>query len=245
MVGFGKLSRLGEREWWLEGLRVHPEYQGMKISSQLAEYLIGDWKRKEGGVIRLATSSERKPVHHLCSRLGFRRAGECRIMTAEPVEHGECEFQPVSRSEAKEAAALFPSRAAWKGSDLVNEHWRWSRFSADRLAGFIQRKRAWWWRGRTAFLLAYDSKHDGQPSLEVAAVIAPMDAVTPMLQQARTLARRRKARRIAWVMPDDSRLAKAAQRAGFALAWDARLWIFERSDPPAGSSSKKTEVAHG
>ena len=72
-VGFGKLTRLASGEWWIEGLRVHPDYQGLKIGSQLFEYLLDQWKERGSGVIRLATSSERVQVHHLCDRLGFRR----------------------------------------------------------------------------------------------------------------------------------------------------------------------------
>jgi hypothetical protein len=67
----------------------------------------------------------------------------------------------------------------------------------------------------------------------VSAVIAPIDALPALLQQARVLAQKQKADRIAWVMPDNPRLVKALRRTGFALAWDARLWIFECSDPPA------------
>jgi predicted PurR-regulated permease PerM/GNAT superfamily N-acetyltransferase len=229
MVGFGKLTRLGAREWWLEGLRVHPRYQGMRIGSRLSEHLIEKWK-KRGGVIRLATSSERTAVHHLCARLGFRRIGVCRLMAAPSAERGECEFTPMEQSDAKEAAALWKEwSAAWDIPGLVNDDWRWGAFGEDRLAEFIGRRRAWWWRERSGFLLAYDSEHDDKPSLEVAAAVAPAEKMAPMLRQLRVLARRRKAARAAWVMPDTPRLAEAAKRAGFASTWDARLWIFERA----------------
>jgi predicted PurR-regulated permease PerM/ribosomal protein S18 acetylase RimI-like enzyme len=234
MVGFGKLSRLGPKEWWLEGLRVHPEYQGVRIGSQLTEHLLAQWKRRGGGVIRLATSSERLQIHHLCGRLGFRRVDIRRLMAAPPAVLGGNEFVPMVKAEAKEAAGFWKSRAAaWKTPALVNDNWRWSRFSEEHLASVIRRGRAWWWRDRSAILLAYDSNREGKPGLEVASLLAPPDKLTAILRQLRVLARAQSAGRVVWVMPDDPRRTDAARRAGFTQTWNARLWIFEHSDSPA------------
>jgi predicted PurR-regulated permease PerM/GNAT superfamily N-acetyltransferase len=243
MVGFGKLTRLGPQEWWMEGLRVHPEFQGLKIGSQISEYLITQWKQREGGVIRLATSSERIQIHHLCDRLGFRRVGRCWVTAAPSVEGGDCAFQPLTGADAEEVLALSEKiTAAWGTPGLVNNSWRWSKFTEDQIIGFIRRQRAWWWQGRSCVLLAYDSDHDGQPDLEVAAVLAPLEKLAPMLRQLRVLAGRQKVDRVAWVLPDHPRVQEAAKRAGFVPQWNAQLWIFERSDPPATQSLKGTEV---
>jgi predicted PurR-regulated permease PerM/GNAT superfamily N-acetyltransferase len=242
MVGFGKLTRVGSKEWWLEGLRVEPGYQGLKIGSQLTEYLVREWQRRKGGVIRLATSSERVEVHHLCERFGFRRVGICRVMAAAPVARGACEFQPMSAADAKEAAALWKSNAALGTGDLINDSWQWSSFTEERLMEFIRRQRAWWWRKRSAVLLAYDRDRDHKLHFEVAAIIVPAGKLTPILRQLRVLAKAQKADRVAWVMPDNPRIAGAARRAGFASAWNARLWIFERSNTPATQPRKGTEA---
>jgi hypothetical protein len=235
MVGFGKISLVGPGEWWLEGLRVHPEYQGMKIGSRLTEYLVGEWRKRGGGVIRLATSSERVQVHHVCNRLGFRRAGICRVMAAKPVTRGACEFQPVTEAEKQEAIAFWKHvPAAWKTPDYINDGWKWGRFTEARLVEFIRRGDAWWWRSRSAILLTYDSDHDNQPSLEVAAALSPLDTLAPMLRQLRVLAHSQKAGRVAWAMPDTPRLVQAVRRTGFTSAWDARLWLFELSDSSSG-----------
>jgi predicted PurR-regulated permease PerM/GNAT superfamily N-acetyltransferase len=242
MVGFGKLTRLGPREWWMEGLRVHPAYQGLKIGSQLVEHLLDQWKQRGGGVIRLATSSERIQVHHLCDRLGWRRVAVCRVMTAATQDRGACDYQPLPETDTEEALALWRTRNIRGTPDLVNDGWRWSALSEEKLAGFIRCRRAWWWRERSGLLLAYDSEHDNQPSFEVAAIVAPPKKLAPMLRQMRVLADRQKAQRAAWVMSDTPRLADAARRAGFAAAWDARLWIFERSDAPDHTDPKNTEA---
>jgi hypothetical protein len=43
-------------------------------------------------------------------------------------------------------------------------------------------------------------------------------------------------------MPDTPRITQTARRAGFTPAWDARLWLFERSDSSENQSLKGTEV---
>ncbi len=240
VVGIAKLSRLGPKEFWLEGLRVHPGYQGLKIGSQLIEHLIGEWNRRGGGVIRMAASSERVQVHHLCERLAFRRVEICRGMAA-PAGRGACEFQILTAAEAPEAMALWKEKsAAWGTPHLVNDGWRWCSFTEDRMVEYIRRQRAWWWRERSGILLAYDSPHEDKHSLEVAALAAPIEKLAPMLSQLRVLAKQQAADRAAWVLPDDPTVAKAAARAGFASAWDAQLWIFERTDPPVVRPLKRT-----
>ncbi|PJF24366.1 MAG: hypothetical protein CUN53_18195, partial [Phototrophicales bacterium] len=37
-IGCCKLTRLAEAQWWLEGFRVDPKYQGLKAGSRLHDY---------------------------------------------------------------------------------------------------------------------------------------------------------------------------------------------------------------
>jgi GNAT superfamily N-acetyltransferase len=75
-VGIAKVTHLSPGQWWLEGLRVNPNFQGLKIGSHLHEYMDRWWLRHGDGVIRLMTSSQRVQVHHLCERTGYTKLGE-------------------------------------------------------------------------------------------------------------------------------------------------------------------------
>jgi GNAT superfamily N-acetyltransferase len=75
VVGVGKLSLLSADEWWLQGLRVHPEFQGRGIASRLHDYMLAYWQRNRGAVLRLATarkSSSTCAAHRLPQSASFR-----------------------------------------------------------------------------------------------------------------------------------------------------------------------------
>jgi predicted PurR-regulated permease PerM/GNAT superfamily N-acetyltransferase len=233
MVGFAKLTRLSPAEWWLEGMRVHPDFRGMKVGSRLFEHLVAEWKKRGGGILRLATSSERVEIHHLCARLGFRHVKTFRLMDAASRIGGVSDFSPMDPADAAEALGLWEKNAAWRNSDLVNDSWRWSRLTETRLAEVIRRGDAWWWRKRAAFLLTDRRERDQETSLEIAAVLAAPRTLAILLRQTCVLAGIQKTDRAVWVTPDAPRWLAAARRAGFKQNWDARLWLFERDDTPA------------
>jgi predicted PurR-regulated permease PerM/GNAT superfamily N-acetyltransferase len=246
-IGIGKLTQMTPEEWWIEGLRVHPKYQGMKIGSQLFEYLMGQWGERGAGAIRLATSSERVQVHHLCGRLGFQRVAAFLVMAAAPTDCGESAFEPIAEADVPAALALTEKEAPGGSSaGMVNTGWRWSRLTEDRMREFIRRGRAWWWKDRAAVLLLYNAEYENKPSLEIAAVLSSHGTPAAMLEQARRLAGRMGAARLSWAMPNLPAVAAAARRAGFKQEWDAQLWMFERTDPQvAEQTSESDRVAAG
>ena len=75
-VGMAKVTLLSPGQWWLEGLRVDPKFQGLKIGSHLHEYMDAWWLKHCDGTLRLMTSSQRVQVHHLCERTGFAKIAE-------------------------------------------------------------------------------------------------------------------------------------------------------------------------
>jgi predicted PurR-regulated permease PerM/GNAT superfamily N-acetyltransferase len=234
VVGLGKLTNLGASEWWLEGIRVLPRYQGQKIGSRIFEYLMNEWRRKDGEVIRLATSSERMQIHRICNRLGFKRLAALPVMSAPSLPSGEAAFEPMTAADAEAAIALAGSGSiAWGIPGLMNTGWQWSRLSAARVEEFARCGRAWWWGNRSAALLLYDYDDDGKPDVEIAALIAPQDRLEDLLRQARVLAGRLGASQLGWTGPNTAAALDAAERAGFIPEWDAKFWIFERPANPA------------
>jgi len=75
-VGTGKVTYIAPGQWWLEGFRVDPKYQGMKIGSQIDARCNEWWNEHGDGTLRLLTSSKRVQVHHLSEERGFVKVGE-------------------------------------------------------------------------------------------------------------------------------------------------------------------------
>lgn len=71
LAGFGKLTRLAAGEWWLEGLRVHPEFRGQGIARALHNYAVDLAEEMASGVLRFATASTNLATHHLAASTGF------------------------------------------------------------------------------------------------------------------------------------------------------------------------------
>ena len=102
-VGMGKVSRVSKDQWWLEGLRVDPRYQGLKIGTQLHVYLQDWWEQHGGGIMRLMTSWERVEVHHMCERFGWTKVGEVKEHMAPALPEETHTLRPVPQSELDEA----------------------------------------------------------------------------------------------------------------------------------------------
>lgn len=49
VIGLGKLTLLAPGEWWLEGLRTHPDFEGHGVASHLHEYLLNFWLQNGKG----------------------------------------------------------------------------------------------------------------------------------------------------------------------------------------------------
>ena len=39
VIALGKLSRLADEDWWMQGMRVHPDFEGHGVASQITEGL--------------------------------------------------------------------------------------------------------------------------------------------------------------------------------------------------------------
>jgi GNAT superfamily N-acetyltransferase len=107
VLGLGKLTRLSSDDWWFEGLRVHPEYQGRGVASQVNDYLLAHWLRIGDGALRLATNSERVQVHHMCQRNGFTKIAEFTWYVAPSI--AEWDQAPASQNPDPGSSLNVPS----------------------------------------------------------------------------------------------------------------------------------------
>ena len=229
VVGLGKLTRLGEDEWWMEGLRVHPQYEGRGIASRLHEYLLGHWQEHCAGVIRLSTASFRAPVHHLCARTGFCKIAELTIYRAAALP-GEAASIPLAVDEADEAYRLASASQTFPlTAGLLDLGWQWAQVSVERIRGAAQGGRAWWSQNRLGLLLARDDEEEN--ALTAQLVACPLAGLPELLSDFRRLAAAAGYARAEWLAPLDAGVESALQAAGYAREWDASVYVYEKQHP--------------
>jgi GNAT superfamily N-acetyltransferase len=69
-VGLAKVTLLAPGQWWLEGFRVDPNFQGLKIGSHIHKYIDAWWLEHGDGTVRLMTNAQRVQVQHLSEKFG-------------------------------------------------------------------------------------------------------------------------------------------------------------------------------
>lgn len=242
VIGLGKLSRQSDRDWWLHGLRVHPEYQGRGIAAQIHRALMTVWERSGSGAVRLITY--RPQVRHLCEQLGFTQVNEYSEFSAlaidtpsetirAPVnqEVPTLPFRTLGLDECAEAAlfaAANPAQAVM--GDLMDVYWERVPPRAQYLEPLIEQGLAWWWRGRQGLLTAYKETDDesGQPHLYVGLLACQPAAVTSLLLDYRRLAASLEYTQVRWSAALHPALLPCIEAAGFSRAWDGSVFVYAK-----------------
>lgn len=233
VVGLAKLSYKGAGEWWMQGLRVHPAYQGQGVASRLHDYILNYWQRRLDRVLRLATSSARLPVHHLCERSGFSKVGEYLSYVAPALEGQAHGFVPVKEEEAPfalEYALKNPMHSLSFG--FMDLSWYWGELTLERITDAIRQGHALWGMdhgGRRWALLVFDLDDDEEGDYPYIQYLAcDVKQLEGALVEYRRLAGALGYRRCAWMAPDRAQILTALQEAGFQSDWENSLYLFEK-----------------
>jgi GNAT superfamily N-acetyltransferase len=237
VIGLIKLTLLSEQEWWLEGLRVHPAYEGRGIASHLHDYTLDYWLEHGSGKIRLVTASFRKPVHHLCERTGFRKIGEftpfnAPLLTPDAGELINEIFQPLKTDEAETACrfALQSQSLRFPGG-VMDIGWEWGDVKPVYIQETIEQGKAWWWRGKQGLLLIQDDEEDDEKVSQIQLAACKNHQMVDLLLDYRRLATDLGYQQIGWVAPLHPELMPMLAQAGFERSWEDSIWFFEKIHP--------------
>jgi GNAT superfamily N-acetyltransferase len=232
IVGLGKLTCLALDQWWVEGLRVHPDLQGRSIASHMHAYLLRTWEQIGSGVLRLATSAKRLPIHHLCYRTGFKQVAEFSAFRAPALNEPVDRFSPVAEAQLDQAlqqVVASPSLALSAG--LWDLGWEWAAPTQAFIAQAVGMELAFWWRkDRGLLVLRIDKDEDDplSPAPFVQVLACSLVDLPELLQDYRRLAAELGYRQAGWTAALDPRLQKTLQAAGFERTWDSSVYIFEK-----------------
>ncbi|MFP3853137.1 MAG: GNAT family N-acetyltransferase [Anaerolineales bacterium] len=228
VVGQGHLADLGDGEWWLEGLRVHPDNREQGIGSHLHDYFIERWLESDGDVVRLATHAHRISVQKMCERTGFERVSAFLPMECTPLfgdsEHGLSLADEPNWQSALEEIGETDYYGLLGG--LMDYHWtfalpRAGRLSADQGDRLLKSADGWLHivrvdpaeRDRDAHLLATSAVGS---SLESALLALRRWMGEAGLEE------------LSWLAPKEPEYLEVAAKVGFARMDEEGLLIYER-----------------
>ena len=237
-VGMAKISLSAPGQWWLQGLRVDPQYQGMKIGSYIHEYIDAWWLEHGDGVVRLMTSSKRFKVHHLSEKLGYTRVLEVKEFETNSLDEPCRNFIPVQKDEIPAALeAVLASPVLTLGHGLFDRGWDALRPTEDILAAIQRQGLAFWWRGGQGLLLAWDDENKDGKVLGLSLPVCPLELLPKLLLDARRLAAGQGRAGVFWIAPLEPEILSAAEAAGYRQHVEHSGYLYEKRHPLAGTGS--------
>jgi GNAT superfamily N-acetyltransferase len=226
VVGLVRLARIREGEWWLQGLRVDPAYEGRGIASRLHDDIVAYGDENLNGVVRLATF--RPQVYHLCQRTGFRVVGKYSEFRAPVQAAGDLELRPAGPNDLHRVAQrLSAGHALPDYARLIDSGWTWITPGIDHLQRCLAEGRLW--AGEQGEILAVrPDEEDGVQALYLEWLLCPPERLGFALHQFRRLGFHTGQPGVFWAAPLDPGIQAVMEAVGFTRSWDGFVWLFER-----------------
>ena len=241
-IACSKITWLAEGQWWLEGFRVDPNFQGLKVGSLIHRYVDQWWLEKGNGLLRLMTSSKNKSVHHLCKRTHFSKLNEVRGFKAQPLRGRTHVFTSAASSAQDLPPVVAFARSSpslgitnhivdfgWRAVDPTQNQALTSLFAdLPNLA-----KNFFWWRNNKGLLIVWDDSdpEEGQYTMGIGVIACQLEDMSVLLMDVRCLAAEQEKTSVFWLAPVHVQVETALKQAGFSSDWDSTAYIFEKIHP--------------
>jgi len=234
LVAFGKLSCLSPGEWWLEGLRVHPDQQGRGLARLLHDYALELADEMGSGTLRFSTASTTPATHRLAQTTGFAHT-QVRLWAGVEREEGQTvapvdTFVPVERGELTAVTTQLTQSDQFTACTGLFEHdWKlWLIFP--RLAKLQAERRLFRWlrQGQPAGLVIRTLT---ERSASLSYFQADPADWSHLLDEARRWLLATGAAEVRTKPPKSATMKAALLAAGWTVDEEFELWGYERPLP--------------
>lgn len=236
VVGVVKLTQFAPGEWWMEGLRVDPAYQGHGFGRILHHFVINQVRQRGHGEVRFSTGSMNEAVRQLARETGFERNAIFLPYGADVLREPVQALAPLAGDDLPRVRAFLDKSAYYTRAQQSLE-WDWSyyRLTDDRLRERLQNALVYGWSRESGtlngLLIANPTEKDrwpGDPTLKIAYLDAPDADLPDMARDVRRLAAqldRVRVRIKAFAAPEH---IAALEAGGFVREWDGEVWLYAR-----------------
>jgi GNAT superfamily N-acetyltransferase len=235
-IGCSKISQIAAGQWWLEGFRVDPQIQGMKVGSQLHQYVVNWWLENGDGTLRLMTDGQNYPVHHLCEKTGFRKAGEVCGYRAPALAETVAHFTPVTDLQAA-AAFANESESIQTTHGLSDFGWRICRpeedvFKNHSIENADYSHSFYWWKDRHGLFSAWEDEEAERRTLFLGLIACSLDDMPALLLDIRRFAADKIFDDVFQIAFDIPQIVSPLLAAGYEKRWKrSNAFIFEKTHP--------------
>lgn len=239
-IACSKITRLARGQWWLEGFRVDPSYQGQKVGSLIHRFVDQWWLDHEGGALRLMTKN--KAVHRVSEGTGFTKVIELRAYGAAPLAGRADLFTSAALGKQDlgpvvEFARRSPSLALTKG--LVDFGWRCVNPTepgalSDLFTGYPRLdQNFFWWKESKGLLITWDDSEpdEQQQAMGIGVLACELQDLSILLKNVRNLAAEQEKTSVFWLAPAHGPVERALKEAGFSSDWNHTAYVFEKKHP--------------
>jgi GNAT superfamily N-acetyltransferase len=241
-IACSKITWLADGQWWLEGFRVDPDYQGLKVGSLIHHYVDQWWIERGDGLLRLMTSSKNKTVHHLCDITGFMKLFEVCGYKTEPVDgdtdmftpaaSSDQDLQPVIEFVRRSPSMVMTNHVVDFGWHCVNPIYKGAL--SELFSGYSSlASNFFWWRKDKGLMIVWDDfdPEEGRQTMGIGVLACELDNMSAFLMDVRHLAAEQEKTTVFWLAPIHKQIQAALKQAGFSSDWDNTAYVFEKKHP--------------
>jgi GNAT superfamily N-acetyltransferase len=227
-IGCTKISMLSPGEVWLEGLRLHPDFQGRGLSHRIHEGTFEEALRLGARTIRYATWIGNEASRHIAETHGFWMVAQTNWLGARAGIEKQLKSRRAGAQDVNDLHRFVKGSACYEATGgLMGVGWKFPEITKRRLRGIVADGRALILpkRGaiRAAALIDIDGAHDDM----CMGFIEGSDADIALLAlDAQSVAAASGRDEILAMLPE-GRISDAVRRAGYDAAIPMQAVVYE------------------
>jgi GNAT superfamily N-acetyltransferase len=233
VIGVAKLTRFAEDEWWMEGLRVDPAYQGQGLARILHHFMLNQVRQIGKGIVRFSTSGENAPIHTLAEETGFELVSRYGFYEAEPVNEPVQHVRKLGPDDLAQVRAWLDQSAYYQQSQRSLERdWCYFFITDARLAEWLQAGRVYGFgtpiTGIVMINLPENERWPEADVFKIGYLDADADSLVPLAMDLRRMAAALQRKYLHLKPLNIPERIAALQQAGYTQGWDNEAHLFSR-----------------